>query len=62
MIHVVLGVRCQVHFGDITTFHQSYEWEDIRPRKGEAPRERSRDENRKGKKGNKGNKGGPKGK
>ena len=42
----------QVLCGDITTIDRSYEWEDIRPIQGEAPRER----------GNKGNKGGPKGK
>ena len=47
----------QVYLGDIATFNQSYEWEDIRPGKGEAPRERSRDENKKGKKGNKDNGG-----
>ncbi len=40
----------QVHFGNITTPDRSYEREDVHPRQGEAPRERSRDgENRKGK-------------
>ena len=59
----MLSLECvQVHCGDITTFNQSYEWEDIPPGQGEAPRARSREGQRKGEKGNKGNKGGPKGK
>jgi hypothetical protein len=36
----------QVHFGGITTYRHSYEWEDCRRGKGEEPRERSREENR----------------
>ena len=32
----------QVHFGDIATFRQSYEWESRRRGKGAEPRERSR--------------------
>ena len=50
----------QVRFGDITTFDRSYDWEDICQRQGEAPRERSREEHKKGNKGNQGNKGGAK--
>ena len=40
-----------IDFGDINTFRQSYEWEHRRRNPGAEPRERSRDENRKGRKG-----------
>jgi hypothetical protein len=50
----------QVHFGDSTTPDRSYEWEDVYPRKGEAPRERSRD--KKIGRATKVTKGGPQGK
>ena len=40
-----------IKFGDINTFRQSYEWERRRRNSGVEPRERSRDENRKGRKG-----------
>ncbi len=43
----------QVRFGDATTVNRSYEWEDIHPIPGEAPREQSREEHREGNKGNK---------
>ena len=51
MIRVVLGVFFQIKFGDINTFRQSYEWERRRRTQGAEPRERSREENRKGRKG-----------
>ena len=50
-IRVVPGVFFQIKFGDINTFRQSYEWERRRRNQGAEPRERSRDENRKGRKG-----------
>ena len=63
VVQVVPGACSQVHFGYIITLDRSYAWEDVYPRQGEAPRERSRDgENMKDKKGNTGNKGGPQGK
>jgi hypothetical protein len=38
---------CQVHLGDTTTYRNSFEWEGRTRGKGEEPRERSREENRK---------------
>ena len=56
----MLSLECfQVHVGEITTLNRTYEWEDRRRGKGEAPCERSRAEHREGQKGGK---GGPPGK
>ena len=41
----------QINFGDINTFRQSFEWETRRRNTGAEPRERSQDENRKGREG-----------
>ena len=41
----------QMNFGDINTFRQSYEWEHRCRNLGVEPRERSREEKRKGRKG-----------
>ena len=41
----------QIDFGDINTFRQSYAWERRRGNQGVEPRERSREEKRKGRKG-----------